>query len=152
MASAMGGMIEIRVGTNTQDLPNYVRMIDKDSNWGLNNGLKSVLTTALTFSILGYPFILPDMIGGNAYSQGFPDPKLFIRWTQLNTFLPTMQFSIPPWHYNDEKLTKICKDLTDLHENLVYPYLIEYSHQAVKSGKISCDLTLNDISKNLFSR
>jgi hypothetical protein len=32
---------------------------------GYDNGLKSVLTTSLTMSILGYPFILPDMIGIN---------------------------------------------------------------------------------------
>lgn len=135
MASAMGDMIEVRVGSQTQDLANYVRMLDKDSNWGLENGLKSVLTTALTFSIIGYPFILPDMIGGNAYSDGFPDPQLFIRWTQLNTFLPTMQFSIPPWHYEDAELTKICKELVDLHETLVFPHLLEYSQQAVRTGE-----------------
>ncbi len=59
MAAHMGPMIEVRVGSGTQDLPIFVRMLDKDSKWGFNNGLKSVLTTALTFSILGYPFILP---------------------------------------------------------------------------------------------
>ncbi len=59
MATKMGSMIEVRVGSGTQELPIFVRMLDKDSKWGFDNGLKSVLTTALTFSILGYPFILP---------------------------------------------------------------------------------------------
>ncbi len=62
MASRLGNMIEVRVGCQTQDLPIFVRMLDRDSNWGLNNGLKSVLTTALTMSILGYPFILPGKL------------------------------------------------------------------------------------------
>ena len=61
MAARLGPMIEVRVGSRTQDLPVFVRMLDKDSKWGFDNGLKSVLTTALTFSILGYPFILPGL-------------------------------------------------------------------------------------------
>lgn len=61
MASKLGPMIEVRVGSHTQDLPNFVRMLDKESRWGFDNGLRSVLTTALTFSILGYPFILPGL-------------------------------------------------------------------------------------------
>ena len=71
---------------------------------GFDNGLKSVITTALTMSILGYPFILPDMIGGNAYVLkenstdidfeliGYPDKQLFIRWAQVTAFLPSMQY------------------------------------------------------------
>lgn len=35
--------------------------------WGYELGLKSIIPTVLTISILGYQFVLPDMIGGNAY-------------------------------------------------------------------------------------
>lgn len=63
MAARVGNMIEVRTGCQTQDLPIFVRMLDKDSRWGLDNGLQSVLTSALLMSITGYPFILPDMIG-----------------------------------------------------------------------------------------
>ena len=62
MASRLGNMIEVRTGTQTQDLPIFVRMLDKDSKWGYDNGLKSVLTTALTMSILGYPYVLPGAL------------------------------------------------------------------------------------------
>ena len=54
MAARLGPMIEIRVGCRTQDLPVFVRMIDRDSLWGMNNGLKSVITATLAFSIMGY--------------------------------------------------------------------------------------------------
>jgi hypothetical protein len=37
---------------------------DKSSTWGYDNGLKSMVTTLLQFGIVGYPFVLPDMIGG----------------------------------------------------------------------------------------
>ena len=70
MGARFGNKIELRVGSRTQDLPVFVRMLDKDSFWTIEkNGLGSLVTTALTQSILGYPFILPDMIGGNAYSM-----------------------------------------------------------------------------------
>lgn len=68
-------------------------MGDKESRWGYDNGLKTVIPTALTFGILGYPFVLPDMIGGNGYTyEGdnielteteLPDRELYIRWLQV---------------------------------------------------------------------
>lgn len=33
MAARFGKFIEVRVGCQTQDLPIFVRMLDKDSNW-----------------------------------------------------------------------------------------------------------------------
>ena len=61
---------------------------------------KTMIPTAFLFSTIGYPFILPDMIGGNVYNnEGLPSSELFIRWMQLNAFLPSMQFSISPWQY-----------------------------------------------------
>jgi hypothetical protein len=33
MASRLGSMIEVRTGCQTQDLPIFVRMLDKDSRW-----------------------------------------------------------------------------------------------------------------------
>lgn len=153
MAYELGNMIEVRTACQTQSLPIFVRMLDKDSRWGYDNGLKSVLTTGLLMSILGYPFILPDMIGGNAYgSLGndtdtfnanlnvtiYPDYELFVRWAQLTAFMPSMQFSIPPWHYNNlttVKVNDICKKMVNLHENDVYPVLIEFAKKATQTGE-----------------
>ena len=33
MAARLGNMIEVRTGCQTQDLPIFVRMLDKDSAW-----------------------------------------------------------------------------------------------------------------------
>ena len=112
---------EVRAGIGTQHLPLFTRIKEKYSNWGYENGLKTLIPHVLTFSIIGYPFVLPDMIGGNAYSlhksstSEFPDRELYIRWLQACTFLPSMQFSIPPWHYDDE-VTTIAKEMYALHQ------------------------------------
>ena len=85
------------------------------------------------------------MIGGNAYYIGndnktklqgvYPDAQLYIRWTQLTTFMPSMQFSIPPWFYKDPTLTKICRDLVQLHEDLVFPELMTASNKTITTGR-----------------
>jgi alpha-glucosidase (family GH31 glycosyl hydrolase) len=54
---------EVRVGYRTQTLPVFVRIIDKDSRWSYDNGLRSLLPSIFNLSLLGYPFILPDMVG-----------------------------------------------------------------------------------------
>ena len=115
---------EVRVGYFTQDVPVFVRLLDRNSRWDSNNGLQSVLTAVLAVGLAGYPFILPDMIGGNAYPSGVaggsgsgPSPELFVRWVQLNAFLPAMQFSIPPWNF-DEDVVKHTQEMVKLHTSL----------------------------------
>ena len=63
------------------------------STWSTSNGLRSVIPTLLTSGLLGYPFCLPDMIGGNAYFGRKPDVELLVRWAQANALMPAMQVS-----------------------------------------------------------
>lgn len=103
----------------TQELPIFVRMIDKDSEWNFENGLPTLITTLLQMNMNGYPIVLPDMIGGNGYN--LPPPKeMFIRWLQANTFMPSLQYSYVPWNYDKEVTFDICpiyKRITDFfHE------------------------------------
>ena len=60
---------EVRCGWRGQRNPILYRQWDKFSTWGLDNGLASVLSGALNLGLTGYPFILPDIIGGNAYGN-----------------------------------------------------------------------------------
>ena len=128
MAARLGTQIEVRAAFENQNLPIFVRMMDKDSKWGWDNGLKTLITTTLTFSTLGYPYILPDMIGGNVYEGGFhdqdkPTKELYIRWLELTAFLPSMQFSISPWQY-DQEVIDIAKKWVTFHEEVITPKLI----------------------------
>ena len=107
--------LELRVGYRTQQYPAFVRVMDKDSKWDHDNGVKSTIPVVLTFGLLGYPFILPDMIGGNAYNNDTADAELYVRWVELNAFLPSMQYSIVPWRYN-KTVVNIAQKYTKLHE------------------------------------
>ncbi|KAF2354194.1 Glycoside hydrolase family 31 [Trinorchestia longiramus] len=98
MASTFGGITEVRSGRHNQHSNIFFRMLDKNSNFNDNNGVQTLIPTLLHFGILGYPFVLPDMIGGNAYGQQ-PSEELFVRWTQANALMPAMQFSLLPWRF-----------------------------------------------------
>ncbi|KAG9261847.1 putative family 31 glucosidase [Astyanax mexicanus] len=130
---------ELRSGYQSQNISCFFRIIDRDSLWGYDLGLKSIIPTVLTISILGYQFILPDMIGGNAYpnrtegQKGLPDRELYIRWLELSAFMPAMQFSIPPWAYDDE-VVEIAKKFTALHETLVAPRVLELASEVLNTG------------------
>ena len=82
---------------------------------------------------------MPDIIGGNAYSEGtivygdLPEKELFIRWLELTAFLPSMQFSIAPWQYDDET-TDIALKFVKLHKDFVAPKFIELAKEATQNG------------------
>ena len=55
--------------------------------------------------MLGYQFILPDMVGGNVYDSGFeetylPDKELYIRWLEVTAFMPSIQVKLPQFTKN----------------------------------------------------
>lgn len=121
MASTFGQMVKVRVGYKSQGLPLFVRILDRDSVWDENNGLRSLIPTVLTFGILGFPFVLPDVVGGNAFCSIMvgkkcfiiPDKELYIRWLQASVFLPSLQFAVPPWDYDNETVI-IAKNMVSL--------------------------------------
>lgn len=135
IAAKFGGKIEVRVGFDTQHLPIFVRMFDKFSKWDYSNGLQNLIPTALHMSIMGYPFILPDMIGGNNYDSiddTLPNRELYIRWLQASLFMPAIQFSIAPWDY-DEEVVKIAKSMLNLREKYL-DYILNVASQCTVTG------------------
>ncbi|KAJ9587298.1 hypothetical protein L9F63_019174 [Diploptera punctata] len=124
-------LAEVRVVYRNQKEAIFVRMSDKDSTWDIRNGLKALVTSLLAMNMVGYSFVLPDMIGGNGYGN-YPSKELFIRWLQANTFMPSIQFSYVPWDY-DQETVDICKKFTSLH----YQYsdkIIQLAKNKVKDG------------------
>lgn len=127
-----GDLVEVRSAHRSQDLPIFVRMIDKDSEWNWNNGLPTLITTLLQMNMVGYPLVLPDMVGGNGYNDHPPNKEMFIRWLQANVFMPSIQFSYVPWDYDAETI-QISKTLTNLHEKYT-PQIMERFKLAVSDG------------------
>ncbi|XP_034664993.1 LOW QUALITY PROTEIN: myogenesis-regulating glycosidase [Drosophila subobscura] len=131
--AAFGDMVEVRSAQNTQDLPIFVRIVDKDSEWGWNNGLITLITSMLQMNLNGYPFVLPDMIGGNGYNERPPNKELFLRWLQANVFMPALQYSFVPWNFDQEAIT-ISKTHTNLHAEYT-PYIMKLFKRAVETGE-----------------
>ncbi len=125
-------LTEVRSGWFNQSAPIFFRQWDKTSDWSYANGLKSVLTGLLSLSLTGYPFVLPDMIGGNAYNET-PDAELMIRWTQLNALLPALQFSLAPWDFGED-CTILCRRYAELHSEFA-PEILRMAEEATRSGE-----------------
>ena len=139
-ATPVGGdMSLVRGGYQTQGIGHFVALMDKSFSWGLDNGLHSILTGTLTLSVLGYPFVVPDVIGANVavgHQRGsLPNAELFIRWVQLTAFLPVMQFSTPPWWYANSTVVDLSWRAVELHGNLSQSVLEGLATNAVAVGE-----------------
>jgi alpha-glucosidase (family GH31 glycosyl hydrolase) len=124
---------DARTAWRNQRSTMLLREWDKDSEWGLGNGLQAVLPQALTFGLIGYPFVLADMIGGNAYGGQRADGELIVRWTQATALLPAMQFSLAPWDHGAE-ISDMARRATELHVAFG-PEFDRLAAEAVETGR-----------------
>lgn len=119
---------QVRSVYKSQDQPLIVFLGNGNSTW---QGLQTVLPAVLHTGIIGYPFVLPDTVGGNCVPDK-PSSELYIRWLQLNTFLPIMHFSIHPNQY-DASTQAITKAFIHLRDTFVAARLIELAQVASES-------------------
>lgn len=124
---------EVRTGWRNQTTSTLFRQWDKFCTWGFDNGLASIISQALTIGLLGYPFVLPDMVGGNAYFDVDADAELMIRWTQANILMPAIQFSLAPWDYGREA-NVICLDYAKFRR-VFGDEIVELARQAALTGE-----------------
>lgn len=124
---------EARVGVYSQPTGIVQRLIDKNSTWGLANGLASVVPEAILTSIRGFVFVMPDMVGGNQYDSDRIDKELLVRWAQTSALLPMMQFSLGPWHF-DEETVRLCREASELHLQFA-PQIAELAAAVPKTGE-----------------
>jgi myogenesis-regulating glycosidase len=124
---------EARVGIYSQSLGIVQRLIDKNSVWGPENGLASVLPEALTASMRGFVYVMPDMVGGNQYDSDKIDGELLVRWAQASALMPLLQFSLGPWHI-DEETTRLCREASALHLKFA-PYIETLAEAVPSSGE-----------------
>ena len=117
-----------------------IRTLDRLSRW-IDVGLATLIPSALHFSLLGYFWNLPDIIGGNGFElMGVgerklrTDAELFIRWIQANAFLLVLQFSFCPWDYVDsEQVIRICHSVLKSREKHI-EYIKSECRKSVNTG------------------
>lgn len=80
---------EVRSAWKNQANPVFFRLWDIWSTWGHDNGLRSIIPSTLAMSLAGYPFVFPDMIGGNAYFR-FPSNPILI-WIVQRIIIPFLE-------------------------------------------------------------
>jgi len=127
------GWNETRVGIYSQPLGIVQRLQDKNSVWGRENGLGALLPEAITTSLRGFPFLMPDMVGGNQYDGDTIEPELLVRWAQASALMPLLQFSVGPWHHGAQAL-KLCREASALHLAFA-PYTYRLAEAAGTTGE-----------------
>ncbi|XP_045192730.1 myogenesis-regulating glycosidase-like [Mercenaria mercenaria] len=115
----------------------FIQLPGQLSSWGNTGGLKSLIPSVLTLGVLGYPFVIPNTIGGmgtlkvinESYTERIkPDRELYVRWMGIAAFMPCMMFSYPPWLYDEEVVT-IAKQFTKQHKEIVAPLVIKAARE-----------------------
>lgn len=115
------GLCETRTAWMSQSRNILWRQGGKDSHWGIDNGLKAMVTLGLHMSLLGYDLFIPDMIPGRVQTMvsdmPLPTDEFFIRWIEASAVMPLMQFSYFPWNYA-EPTAQIARQYAELHKAL----------------------------------
>jgi alpha-glucosidase (family GH31 glycosyl hydrolase) len=91
--------------------------------------------------LFGHPFICPDMIGGGSWTDSSDlvpdfkiDEELFIRWAQLSSMFPMMQFSRAPWKWLSKEAFDLVKKAYDHHMKFI-DEIMELVSIAEKTGE-----------------
>ncbi|KAK4029770.1 myogenesis-regulating glycosidase isoform X2 [Daphnia magna] len=122
-------VLSVTSATQMPRLPTFVAIPRLPSTW---EGLTHLLPLVLTLSVSGYPFLIPPPVGGIS-NLTKPDKELYIRWLQVSTFLPVMQFATIPSSY-DAEVERMASNLTGLRQSTVLPILQRYGGSSVFDG------------------
>ena len=133
--------IGIRVHwTGAQKYGFVTRTVDKGTDW---NSLQAAVKQNLAVSVIGYPFVETDMIGGSA-SMPPPSTEVLVRWAQAAAVMPLVYSSTSPVRVYDyvgkkwvEYPPEVVRHYTAamrLHKAL-NPYIQTQVKRAVASGE-----------------
>lgn len=140
------GFMGVSTATAVPKPPAFLSAPPVNSSW---SGLREILSTVLSYGVIGYPFILPGAIGGDYFlnrslskmtsfyslrQADLPSQELFLRWLQLITFLPSMQFSHLPSEYKSDYVTDVAKELTNVRHKTVIPLLKKCLSDSLNEG------------------
>ena len=109
---------EVRSAWKNQTNPIFFRLWDIWSTWGYDNGLRSIIPSTLAMSLAGYPFVFPDMIGGNAYFR-FPSNPVLI-WIIQRLVIPLLEKRLKGDAIHPEEEALGLSDVPSFLEKSVY--------------------------------
>ncbi|XP_046997852.1 myogenesis-regulating glycosidase-like [Schistocerca americana] len=127
-----GPMARLRSGVESQRLPNFFHMDAVDTAWSTQNGLKTLLPKLLEMSLQGYPFVMPERVGGSTKTGVIATRELYIRWLEASAFMPAVHFRTVPWDYDNETV-ELARNLTALRAQYGTK-IVELMKQAVEDG------------------
>ncbi len=126
---------EYRVAWGNGGQPFMLRLHDRHHSW---KDLAGVSGYVQTCGLLGYPYVVADMVGGGeagTFRPGsFFSEKLFVRSAALLSLHPMMQFSAAPWRYLSKENLEHCRAFAELHVQFA-PYILELARHASKTGE-----------------
>lgn len=125
---------EYRASWKCGSEPVVQRLADKSPLWD-NTGLASLIPNGIALSLLGHPFLCPDMIGGGDYvyfnSANYSvDDELFVRSAQVSALFPMMQFSCAPWRVLSAEANALCLAAVRIHQRFADVILAEAERSA----------------------
>lgn len=109
---------ELRSSYNTGGMTLVQRLCDKPHRW---DSVSRLVPDLLCQGIMGYFYGCPDMIGGGSFTDFLPgaptlDPELFVRYAQVASLMPMLQYSCAPWRVLDKEHAELCIEAGKLHE------------------------------------
>ncbi|CAI6367645.1 unnamed protein product [Macrosiphum euphorbiae] len=124
--ATFGNGVEYRPSRRSQEFGRLIRMIDRESRWDYQLGLPTLITSLIQMNMVGYSFVLPDMIGGDGNFDLPPSKEMYIRWLQANLFMPVVQFSYTPWDF-DQQTVNICSPLFKIYQSKDTKYFSKFT-------------------------
>ncbi|MEV5574752.1 glycoside hydrolase family 31 protein [Spirillospora sp. NPDC052269] len=126
--------------TGAQKYGFVTRTVDKGTDWA---SLNAAVKQNLAVSVIGYPFVATDMVGG---SDSMPPPsnEVLVRWAQAAAAMPIEYASTSPlkvydfvnktWVTYPSEVTRAYAAATRLHAALA-PYIRDQADRAVRTGE-----------------
>ncbi|KAG5270167.1 hypothetical protein AALO_G00189510 [Alosa alosa] len=128
IAAQAGDTTILTSASGFSELGLLVRMPALPADWRYS-GLKGIIPAMLLHSLMGYPFFIPDAVGGSLAHEDEVDEELFIRWLELCSFLPVLSFQKPPWSFDSDWVLNLTRSYLSLHVDFVVPLLHKYTQE-----------------------
>lgn len=133
------GILFARSGfTGSQAYPAYWAG-DNEPNFGVSNGLPSVVVAGMSSAMSGFSMWSHDVGGYQNTPMSSTPENMFMRWAQFGAFTPLMQMHRKvednlqfPWSFGAQGLTNY-QFYTRLHTAL-FPYIYSYAKEASTNG------------------